>query len=209
MNPSTLVSVHCYKGDEERVKGFLPYYLHHKCPVAIMSPEDSRVEFGSKLFISGETEIGFFHAGKRAYIGQESLDRQIEHLKILLALDNPRSDFFLLNDSDSLCLTPEIPPYVYTEPVLWSNEVIDPRTHPTNLPRLALQPPYFCSRNVLTWLVNAAPKVTMHPITPYVDHFMLQLCHAAGVTHKPFENPTFAHPVKTVEGIQRFRDALK
>jgi hypothetical protein len=164
----------------------------------------------SKLFISGETEIGFFHAGKRAYIGQDSLDRQVYHMMILRALENPSADWFLMNDSDSMCLTPEIPRYVYeNDRVLWSNEVIDPRTHPTPLPRLALQPPYFCSRNVLTWLINAAPKVTAHPITPYIDHFMLQLCHAAGVSHLPFENPVFAHPVKTVEGIQRFRNAIK
>ena len=45
MNPNTRVSVHCYKGDMPQVTGAMPIYLHHECPVVIMSPDD---EYRSK-----------------------------------------------------------------------------------------------------------------------------------------------------------------
>src|SRR5712672_3244855 len=101
MNPRTLVSVHCYAGDQHQVKDFLPWYIHHECPVIIMSPEDSPVTISPHIC---------HHAGRRAYIGQESLDRQRKHLEILL--DYPY-DFFLLNDSDSFCVSSELPKYLY------------------------------------------------------------------------------------------------
>lgn len=189
------MTVHGYAGDQDRVQGFMPWFQHHGYPVCLFAPVDSPFTFAPTVLL-----------GKRAYIGQDSLDRQKLCLEFLAALPY---DYFLLNDSDSVCLSPEIPKFVFEQDVFWSNEVVDPRTHPTPLPRLAFQPPYFMSKGVLLKLVEAAKTVKMHPITQYLDHYMMQLCYAAGVAHKPFNDSNFAHPVKTVEGLQRFRDAVK
>lgn len=189
-----LISIHAYAGDEERVKAFMPWHEAHGHPVCILSPEDSPVTF-----------LPSVRLGKRAYIGQDSLDRQYLHLKFL---SEQPYDYFLMHDSDSLCLTPKIPDYVFQPDVFFSNEVCDPRPHETGLPKLAFQPSYALSKETLQRLVEVAPSVVPDPITPYIDNIMLRWVYAAGVKHQAFENSVFAHPVKTVEGIQRFRDAL-
>jgi hypothetical protein len=175
MNPRTLVSVHCYEGDQHQVKDFLPWYMHHECPVIIMSPEDSPVIIRPHIC---------HHAGRRAYIGQESLDRQRKHLEILLGYPH---DFFLLNDSDSFCISPELPKYLYEESqYFWSNECGEPRPHPSPYPKIAMQPPYFVSRRNLERMVRVAPRIAVHPITPYIDWFMLAMVYEAGIEHRPF-----------------------
>lgn len=219
MNAHTLVTVHCYAGDALRVINNMPCYLHHGAPVIIFSPADAPVEI---------TGLICRRAGKRAYIGQDSLDRQLLHLKT--ALEYP-FDYFLLNDSDSLCIAPEIPPYLYAEfgSMIWSNEIGEPRPHLSALPKIAMHPPYFLSRASLEKMVASAGRVTMHPITQYIDHYMLQLAYAAGLEHKSFlskESPAMVkyansddaqsnsirnhgrvmlHPVKTVEFLERWR----
>lgn len=226
MNDSTLITVHCYAGDAGRVVSNLACYLHHDpAPVVIMSPEDSPV------IIPG---ILCRQAGKRAYIGQDSLDRQRAHLRV--ALEYP-FQYFLMNDSDSVCVSPEIPKYLYEEPkdIFWSNEIEDPRTHPTTLPRLAFQPPYFLSREALERIIWICDKIRLNPITPYIDHFMLQLVCEAGLKHRSFrdmENPSspcekcdssaspenlqsekirnhervMLHPVKTLSELNKWRN---
>ncbi len=195
MNDKTLISVQCYQGDVVRTLGHFTYYMHHEAPVIIISPEDSPV------IIPGLT-CRQAH-GRSGYIGQESLDRQRSALRILLEYP---FDWYLLNDSDSFCVSPEIPRYLYDDPaIMWSNEVVDPRTHPTSLPRLALQAPYFLSRQILERLVAVCDKVQTHPITPYIDHFMLQLAFAAGVRHIHFRGNEMCHPVKTIADATEWR----
>lgn len=224
MNEDTIVTVHCYAGDAAQVVNNMPCYLHHgKPPVIVMSPEDSPV------VIPG---IICRHAGKRAYIGQESLDRQVAHMRI--AFEYPYK-YFLLNDADSICVSPEIPKYLYNHSsnTLWSNEVIEPRPHESPFPKIALQPPYFMNRATLEKLIRISSRVKAHPITPYIDHFMLQLVYEAGVKHRSFlskENPpgelsgdtytnmserirhhgrVMLHPVKTVESLNQWREDFR
>lgn len=178
MNENTLVAVCGYKGDEFRIRNFLRFYEHHKCPVIILSPEDSKIE-----------KMGHHicrHAGKRAYIGQDSLDRQIEYFKILREYD---FEYFLINDSDSFVVSSEIPKAWYEparEGFVWVNRVEDPRTHPSPYPKFAFQPPYFIHTEVMEDLICVSSRCPAHPITPYVDHFMVQLIYEAGMGHKPF-----------------------
>lgn len=179
MNENTLITVHAYAGDKHQVESLMPFYLHHEAPVIVMSPDDSRIER-----VDAAPHVITRYAGKRAYIGQDSLDRQLLHMKI--ALEHP-FDFFLMNDSDSFCISAELPKYLYDESnFFWSNECGDPRTHPTTLPRIAMQPPYWVSRKNLEKMVEAAPRVVINPVTPYIDHFMLQLVYAADIEHRPF-----------------------
>lgn len=184
MNPDTLVSVHCYQGDADRVRHALSkgLYHHHECHVVVMSPRDSRVK------IEGvECQYG----GGVGYIGAVSLSRQVEHMKILLS--HPHQ-WFLMNDSDSFCLSPELPKELYQHPnTIWSNEVVEPRPHASPYPKLAFQPPYFIHRDALWRMVEVSGKVGCHEITPYIDWQMNALSSEAGLAHAPFtelERPT-------------------
>lgn len=201
MNDNTLITVHGYAGDADRVARHMPLYLHHERPVLVLSPEDAPI---TGLGVSGP--IRYHAVGRRAYIGQLSLDRQHEHLKrMLLAC----GEWFLANDSDSFCVAARIPEYLYlSDNVFWSVEVTDPRPHPSPLPKLALQPPYFFHRSVLEKFLKVAPGIVMHPITQYIDHYMLQLVCASGVLHADFAKGlndcvVMAHPVKTPEQMNK------
>jgi hypothetical protein len=174
----TLVVVHCYKGDRAVAKNAMPLFLHHGAPVLVLSPEDSPVTFRAK-------GVTCRSAGKAAYYGQDSLDRQREHLKILL--EYPQR-FFLLNDADSLCLDPVIPSYLYErspDGVVFSNEVGDWRQHESPYPKIAMQPPYFLTRETIERLLAVGP-ILAHPITPYIDWYMVAATYSAGLAHATF-----------------------
>ena len=182
MNPNTRVSVHCYKGDMPQVTGAMPIYLHHECPVVIMSPDDEyRVEI---------PDVDCRFAGKRAYTGQDSLDRQWLQLKMLLEYPE---EFFLIHDSDSVCLSPKIPEYLYGKDAMWSNLVNDNIPgrevgyYMNGFPRLAFQPPYFMSRRVLERVLAPIMDANLpaNPTLPFIDHYMVQLAVNASV---PWEN---------------------
>lgn len=222
-----LVAVCAYTGDQHQVITGLDLYLHHKCPVVVFSPEDAPADV---RYPGIEREF----VGRRAYIGQDSLDRQRMHFERLLARPY---NFFLLHDSDSFCLSPEIPDHLfyYSQKTVWSNEVVEPRPHASPYPKIAMQPPYFLSRPVLEKLVSVADKVKAHEITPYIDWAMLAWTYEAGLQHKPFtalehtprtEEPCretdpweilryrikfmgtkFVHPIKTPAQQQLCRDA--
>lgn len=186
------------EGDAERIRMLLPYYEHHYCPVVIMSPEDAPIKKMGPHICR--------HAGRRAYIGQASLDRQRDHLRMLLEYPHK---YFLLNDSDSLCVDPIIPPWLYDDEnkgVFWSNEIVESRPHTSPYPKIALHPPYFLSRQTLQQILSVSDKTKAHPITPYIDHYMLQLVCESGVKHKSFldrleDRRIMLHPVKTKEDI--------
>jgi hypothetical protein len=185
-----LVSVHCYQGDADQVDILWPAHIQHGAPVAILSPQDSPV---------------FHHnawcrtAGKRCYIGPDSLDRQWLQLK---ALQEFEADWYLANDADSCLLSPGLPKYIFSRPdVLWSNKVPDdihvrPSHYP--LPRFALQPPYVFSRSVLDKLLskgqfpihdqNLYGKYgdTKWTQTPYIDWYMMALAHFTDVPTERF-----------------------
>jgi hypothetical protein len=180
MNENTLVVACGYEGDSHQIKNNLPYLMHHKCPLLVLSPDDSPI-------VARNPSIWTRTGGKRAYIGQDSLDRQIAHLKILL--EHPFKHF-LVNDSDSVCLSPRIPDYVYKKDVLWSNEVDDSfHQRPEadyKFPRLAFQPPYFMSRNVIQGLLSVADRVKANPTTPFIDWCMMAWAVEGGVPHASY-----------------------
>jgi hypothetical protein len=207
MNENTLVAVFGYghsqvrpddwdykqSGDEGLIRMLLPYYEHHKCPVVIMSPSDAPIKVMGPHICR--------QAGKRAYTGQQSLDRQRDHLRILLEYPFKH---YLLNDSDSCCFEPEIPRYLYDDcdNVFWSNEITEPRPHESPYPKIAMHPPYFLTRKTMETMLSVADRITAHPITPFIDHYMLQLVCESGVQHKSFldyitDRRVMLHPVKT------------
>lgn len=176
MNEDTIVSVHCYAGDEALVRRALPVHCAHGCPVIILSPEDSPVVIAPHICKS---------VGKRAYIGSDSWTRQHEHLKYLLTFPH---NYFLLNDADSFCISAKIDPWLYREAdgTLWSNEVTEPRPHASPYPKIAAQPPYFLTRQSIQRMLDASARVPVHEITPYLDFAMLAWACEAGLQHRAF-----------------------
>jgi hypothetical protein len=186
MNENTLVSIHGYEGDAHQIRCLLPYNLHHLCPVVVLSPVDSMI---TPAHLTARPEVQYRFAGKRAYIGRESLYRQRDQLRELLKFPH---QFFLMNDSDSVCLSPKIPQYLYASPgVVWSNVVSDEMHHRAAdypFPRVAFQPPYFMDRTVLQKLVDAAARVSFpeEPQTPYIDWVMMRWTMEAGLPYRGF-----------------------
>lgn len=179
MNENTLIVVCGYNGDAHQIEDLRPAFEHHQRPILILSPEDAP--------ITTFHEHQCLATGKRAYIGQDSLDRQHRHL--LAALEQP-FEWYLFNDSDSFCISSEIPSYLYMEKdVLWSNEFDDFRElgYHDPLPHIAFQPPYFMHRNVLRELVIHGKQIACS-ITPFIDWYMVQACYAAKLKHKKFRN---------------------
>lgn len=179
MREETLVVVHCYAGDRDVVKNAMPLFKHHGAQLLILSPEDAPVK------IRGEECRS---VGRAAYYGQVSLDRQRAHLQTLLEYPHR---YFLLNDADSVCLSPTIPRYLYEQAaqgIVFSNEVNDWREHPSPYPKIAMQPPYFLTRESIERMLAVADRITAHPITPYIDWYMVALVCEAGIEHHNFPN---------------------
>src|ERR1035437_3832925 len=182
MNENTRIVICCFAGDQVQVIRALGNYLQHGCPVVVLSPEDSKAEI---RYPGIENRF----AGKRAYIGQESLDRQRLHLQELLTFPEK---FFLIHDSDSICLSPELPRCLYDEPdLVWSNLVNDdiPEhqvTFPVGWPHVAFQPPYFLSRGTIEKMLAVADRIVANPMLPFIDFYMVQLTVEAGLSYRRF-----------------------
>jgi len=187
---SVLVVVHGYSGDQRQIEELMPMYEHHGYPVVIASPADSPItKVGPHICIT---------AGKKCYIGQDSWDRQ--HLQLKSLLQFPQ-DWFLLNDSDSFVLTPELPDYLFRDDnIVWSNEVDDfrkpgeswqgnppwPKDYHKGYPLIAMQPPYFLSRKALQKIVDASAGLQACPICPFIDWWWIPASYKAGVKHRRF-----------------------
>jgi hypothetical protein len=144
-----------------------------------MSPDDSP--------ITGIGPHWCLTAGKRAYTGPLSLVRQRLQLQRLLEL--PFSHY-LLHDSDSICLSSTLPDYIFHQDAMWSNIVNDQihiRPADWSYPRLAFQPPYFMSRDLLEkFLVQADKSQTEGLQTPYIDFWMMAVTHEANLPYLGF-----------------------
>lgn len=193
-NPDTLVAVSAYAGDKGQVENNLPLYLHHECPVLILSPADAPITQVS------DRKVHCQWFGQKGWIGKHTLERQVLFLEALLKFPHK---YFLFHDADSICLSPRITPYLYEgNDVLWSNEVPDTNPGPSLLPKIALQPPYFFHRDVAAQLVAAhredriptsyygppvSPEGWPMPFpTDCIDHYMLQLVYGSRVRHTNF-----------------------
>lgn len=187
MNEKVLVAVSAYAGDQNQVENNLPVYKHHQYPVLILSPKDAPI-----VKIDGAVCA---IAGEKGWIGQQTLARQREFLKMLA---NEPGDWILFNDADSVCLSPKLPSYLFRDPMIfWSNEVLDTNTSPSKLPKLAFQPPYFFSKTACRALVRASATPALSFVNPTaegempiptdcIDHWMMQIVYSAGLQHRSF-----------------------
>jgi len=181
MNEGVRVVVHSYAGDVHQVRDALAQYKHHQAPLVILSPEDAPVEIDGTECRS---------AGLRAYTGRTSLERQKAHLELLL--DYPEQ-WFLLHDSDSVCLEPRLPEYLYEADTVFYNAAPTQRYLASigdggaeewgALVPNAFQPPLFMSRQSLERLLTVADQ-TMPQLPPWAQlidwHFAI-MAQAAGL----------------------------
>jgi hypothetical protein len=206
MNDNTLVVVCAYAGDLEQVRNNMPVYRHHGCPVVVMSPTDAPItdDFGSGVVNNW--------AGLKGWIGPQTLERQ--RLMMQLALSYPQ-EYFLFNDADSVCLSPEIPKYLYDNPhMMWSNEVLDTNPGESLLPKIACQPPYFMSRRVIEAMVKNSDNLPCsyisgrtpegwplpHP-TQCIDHWIMQAACGSGFPHFNFHTGA-SFETNSVNGLE-------
>lgn len=188
MNEDTLVAVSGYLGDIHQVEQNLSLYLHHRCPVLVLSPADAPI-----ISVSNP-DVHCAWVGRREWAGAKSLDRHVEYLKILWAMPQ---NWFLFHDSDSVCLESQLPQCIYAEKAAWSNEVRDLNIGKSHLEKIACQPPYFFHREVLRQMleVSSSPppsyygEITGDPVvTSCIDHFHWQLTAGCGFPHHSFLN---------------------
>lgn len=192
MNENTLVAVSAYAGDKHQVENNLPLYLHHGCPVLILSPEDAPITGVSDKRVHCQ-----WH-GQKGWIGKHTLERHVKFLRALLTFPH---QFFLFHDADSICLSPRISPYLYADAnTFWCNVVQDLNPGPSLLPKLALQPPYFFHRRTIQLQLDNLHNLPISyygqvgpsdggrlPVpTECIDHFVLQLAHASQRPYKSF-----------------------
>ncbi len=186
MNDDTLIAVSAYSGDVAQVENNLPYYLHHGCPVVILSPSDAPITSVSAPGVHCRW------VGSKGWAGPQTLVRHRLFLEMLLAFTQ---SWFLFHDSDSVCLSPQLPCYLYAEKAAWSNEVPDLNLAPSHLLKLAAQPPYFFHRDVLRALLRCAEspppsyygEVGGVPLpTDCIDHYHHQLTSGCGYPHRSF-----------------------
>lgn len=230
MNENLLVAVCGYAGDARQISMLMPWYLYHECPVVVLSPDDSPI---TPDMIYHTPRVTFHSAGKRAYDTPPAVERFKKHLEILLAYPK---EWFLIHDSDSFCLSPALPEYLFAAPdVLWSSEISDTmhkRPDSYKWPRIAFHPPWFMSREVLKKLVDVWDSVPLDSQTPFIDNHMMRLAEASGIVHRPFVSsdslPTWhedcaarmskairengrimVHSVKTPEALYRFLEDYK
>jgi hypothetical protein len=189
--------------------------LHHQCPIAVLSPVDSPI---GALQVSVRREVSFRSAGKRAYIGQDSLDRQ--RLQMELLLRHYPQAWFLMNDSDSVCLSPKIPDYVYQDPnIVWSNIVDDSSVHPLSerhkydpaypWPQLAFQPPYFMHRTAVEKIVAVADSVKADIRSPFIDWCMMAWTVRAGLAYKGFPDGASCSTSADPHGLQLMTELVR
>lgn len=154
------------------VERHLPLWKQHGCRVVISSPRNSACRVpGAEVVLHGE----------EGHAGPGSLDRWKEILQWLW--DQPY-EFYLMHESDSICLRREIPEYLYENyDVFFSNELADNAVPPTQ--SVYCVAPWFFSRRVLNRLLAASKKVKYRP--PYHgDRWVGQLLEAEGIPHRGF-----------------------
>jgi hypothetical protein len=205
MNEDTRIAVCCYAGDRALVDLHMPLYKLHGCPIVVLSPDDSRVD------IPG---VDNRWGGKRCYKGADSLDRQAEHLRLLLTFPEK---YFLVHDADSISLARQIPRYLYERDCVWSNVYpdSDPKQlvgYPEGWPHVAFQPPYFLNRRTIERMLAVKNQIVPCPVMLYIDHYMLQLTMTAKLEWDTFREgmsgPIWDHAGAEAEAVDKARNGF-
>jgi hypothetical protein len=190
MNEDTRVAVSCYAGDQQQVEQMLGQFLHHECPVTVLSPEDAPCNVA-------HWRVDNRHFGKRGQLGPDAWERHLGFLKILLTYPEQH---FLIHESDSICLDPRIPDFLYAEPdIVWSNNGESTPDHwdgfPPGSAKMSFQAPWFFSRKTIQAMIDAAPRVPYHPSLEWVDLYLSRLTEEAGLEWRGYGDRAYLGPM--------------
>lgn len=194
MNEDTIVAIQCYTDDAHQVQNAMGLYAHHGCPILILSPTDEPATVDGPGVMSRT-------AGLDAYMGPASLERH--HAQMTVLAEYPQS-YILLHESDSVCLSPEIPAYLYeaTDPIIWANPVdtkehidrnyhegreADPDGAYVRFP-FAMQAPWFFTRTALLAMLEVfdGAAETLPDYAKLIDWWFLAAARTAGYECRAF-----------------------
>jgi hypothetical protein len=208
---STLVVVQCWSGDVSRVQVSLEQYLHHGQPILLLSPVDASACIDHPL-------VTCQSAGPNDYNGTQSIERYKAQLTALLEYP---ATHFLLHESDSFCLSPEIPAYLYRDDnLVWGNYVDvqyylalshEPDVEAAFLKyNPAIQAPWFFSRPALEKMVAVFDDVVaeLPPYARYIDWWFHTAPHLAGLDHRSYASHGISYPITTSGEAEIVRQAI-
>jgi hypothetical protein len=174
---STRTVVLAYQGDAKQVVEMLPLWEHHGNPVTILSPADSAVNI---------PWVECRNVGEVAHFGPKAQQRHLAQMKLLI--DEYPDEYFFINESDSFCVSPRLPDYLYSKPsTFWTNGGRDESTLDGRLearPRerwFSFQGPWWMPRTIIERMVAAAPLLTYDGRLKWVDLYLSELAFAANV----------------------------
>jgi hypothetical protein len=149
----------------------LPWWKHHGFPVVITSPENSYCIIN---------EAPCVPVGLEGYTGQESLHRWRAMFRWML---QQPFEYFLLHESDSICLRKELPWELYRPGVLFSNEMPDNGVPATQA--FYCVAPLFMHRNVIERMLEVSKTSADRP--PYHgDRWVGQMVEEGEIAHQAF-----------------------
>jgi hypothetical protein len=207
----TLVVVQCWSGDVDRVKRALDQYTHHGFPILLLSPTDAPARIDHPM-ITCES------AGPNDYNGQQSIERYKAQLALLL--EYPVTHF-LLNESDSFCIEPNIPGYLYSnDDFVWGNytDVLyymelngEPNPEAAYVKHNpAIQAPWFFSRTALEKMVAVFDDVVdaLPSYARYIDWWFHTAPHLAGLDHRSYASQGISYPITNTSEADHVYQAI-
>ena len=208
---STLIVVQGYSGDQARIEHFLPQWTHHELPVLLLSPIDAPVHIA-------HPQVTCRTAGPNDYNGELSVERYKQQIA---AIADYEADWYMLNESDSFCLTPSVPEYLYGDPEVvranyanpwdWILMHDDPEpmrtlmTHDT-----AMQAPWWFSRQALLRMIEVADAAWdgCPPYAKFIDWWFHHAPHLAGLRHESYGFGGVTWPITGAEGAAAIKHCI-
>src|SRR5512138_3800464 len=150
------------------------FWYHHWAPIVTLSPTDEPMQVPGIVNVS---------LGREGHTGRASIERW--RLMLEWCAEQP-FDYFLMHETDSICLTNELPDYLFDNPdTLFSNEM--PENAQPPIQGFYCLAPWFFSRKLIKEIVHYIPKLIFTgPANG--DRWLGQILEQGGFKHAPFRN---------------------
>jgi len=179
--------------------------------VLLLSPVDEPV------YVS-HPQVTCRSVGPNDYNGDLSVERYKQQISALADYD---VDWFMLNESDSFCLTPNLPDYLYGDPDLvranyanpwnWINTNNDPQPMATLMVHdTAMQAPWWFSRRALLRMIDVMDAAWdgCPPYAKFIDWWFHHAPHLAGLRHESYGLGGTTWPISGAEGAAAIRHKI-
>lgn len=157
----------------------------HRFPVVTLSPTDEPMQ------VPGLVNIPL---GLEGYTGHMSLVRW--RLMLEWCAEQP-FDWFLMHETDSVCLQNDLPCYLFDKNTFFSNEMPENANPP--IQGFYCIAPWFFSRDLIKRMVHFIPDLKFTG-PPNGDRWLGQLLEQGGFKHAPFQNGIGCGTLSTAPG---------